>query len=99
MVFRARAATKEIWKPGDQSDEDLVLTRLLWLSGEEPGKNQGGNVDSHARYIYFHGTNDEDLIGQPASHGCIRLRNAAVIEFYDLIPLGTKVVITEEDRG
>jgi hypothetical protein len=95
QVFRSRQKTNEVWKPGDETDEDLVLTRILWLTGEEPGINQGGNVDSYLRYIYFHGTNEEHLIGQPASHGCIRLYNKDAVKAYELIPLQTKVLITE----
>ncbi len=95
QVFRGAQAVKQIWKPGDETDEDLVLTRLLWLTGEEPGVNQGGNVDSYNRYIYIHGTNDEAKIGTPSSHGCIRLRNDDVIEAYKLIPTNARVLITE----
>ena len=95
QVFRSAKATKEIWKPGDTSKEDLVLTRILWLTGEEPGKNLGGSVDSYSRYIYIHGTNEEDKIGTPSSHGCVRLRNSYVIQAYDLIPEGTRVLISE----
>jgi hypothetical protein len=96
QVFRSRAATNEIWKPGGDTKEDLVLTRVLLLDGLEPGQNQGGNVDSRARYIYVHGTNAEEKIGSPSSHGCIRLRNDDAIAAHDLIPEGTKLVITEK---
>ena len=95
QVFRSAQPTKEIWKPGQKSKEDLVLSRLLWLSGEEPGKNLGGDVDSYSRYIYIHGTNEEEKIGTPSSHGCVRLRNADVIEAFDLIPENAPVLITE----
>ena len=95
QVFRARRATDEIWRPGDDTDEDLVLTRVLALAGEEPGKNQGGNVDSFARNIYLHGTNAEDQVGAPSSHGCIRLTNDDVIAAFERIPLGAFVLITE----
>jgi len=100
QVFRARAATREVWKPGDESNEDLVLTRILWLDGLEPGKNKGKsdageNVDSKRRYIYIHGTNHEDQIGTPSSHGCVRLKNADVIDVYERVPVGTKVLITQ----
>lgn len=96
QVFRARQATGELWQPGAETNEDLVLTRILWLEGLEPGTNRGGNVDSKRRYIYFHGTNGEADIGTPASHGCIRLRNADVLTAYDLFPVGTLVLITPE---
>jgi hypothetical protein len=99
-VFRARAATSQIWEPGQDTAEDLVLTRILWLDGLEPGKNQGVDaagvlVDSKRRYIYIHGTNGEARMGTPASHGCIRLMNQDVIEAYERIPEGTPVLITE----
>ena len=95
QVFRSRQVTKEVWKPGQESSEDLVLTRVLLLAGEEPGVNQGGNVDSTERCIYIHGTNQEERIGQPSSHGCVRLRNDDVIEAFDWIPEGTPVLISE----
>ncbi|MFA6242927.1 MAG: L,D-transpeptidase [Candidatus Hydrogenedentales bacterium] len=96
QVFRSAKAVDEIWRPGDETKEDLVLTRLLWLTGEEPGKNKGGDVDSYERCIYIHGTNDEARIGTPSSHGCIRLLNDDVIRLFDLLPEGTKVLITEK---
>lgn len=64
---------------------DYVLTRILWLEGLEPRVNLGGQVDSHTRCIYIHGTNQEHLLGQPASHGCIRLSNRDVMELYDTV--------------
>lgn len=93
-IFRARIATNRQWRPGDDTTEDLVLTRILLLGGEEPGSNKGGNVDSYARNIYIHGTNDEARIGIPSSHGCIRLTNDDVIDAYSRIPKGTFVLIT-----
>ncbi len=101
QVFRSRAPTKEIWKPGMDTKEDLVLTRILWLDGLEPGVNKGraadgSLVDSRQRYIYIHGTNGEDVIGQPSSHGCIRMLNDDVILAYEMIPEDTKVLITQE---
>jgi L,D-transpeptidase YbiS len=95
QVFRGGQPTSEIWKPGQSTKEDLVLTRILFLDGLEPGKNKGGNVDSYNRKIYIHGTNDEARIGTPSSHGCVRLRNDDAIAAYDLIPEGTPVLITE----
>lgn len=94
QVFRARRPTGEIWKPGGDTTEDLVLTRVLLLDGEEPGVNKGGEVDSMARFIYIHGTNDEAKIGAPSSHGCIRLRNDDVIRAFQLIPAGARVLVT-----
>lgn len=94
QVFRTRMRTDEIWKPGGDTAEDLVLTRILVLAGEEPGANKGGNVDSFARNIYIHGTNNEARIGTPSSHGCIRLRNDDVIKAFSTIPEGAPVLIT-----
>lgn len=101
QVFRSRQPTREIWKPGMDTKEDLVLTRILWLDGLEPGRNKGrladGTlIDSKQRYIYIHGTNGEDVIGKPSSHGCIRLLNDDVITAFNLIAVGTPVLITEE---
>lgn len=100
QVFRSRAATREVWRPGGDTKEDLVLTRLLWLEGLEPGKNQGRNaqgknVDSKERCIYIHGTNAEEKIGTPSSHGCVRLYNDDVIKAFEMLPVGTLVLITE----
>jgi hypothetical protein len=96
QVFREKRPTKEIWKPGDPADEDLVLTRVLTLRGEEPGKNKGGDVDSYDRGIYIHGTNGEQDIGSAASHGCVRLTNDDIIAVYQMTPLNTPVLITQE---
>ena len=96
QVFREKRAANEIWKRGGPVKEDLVLTRVLTLRGEEPGKNKGGDVDSFDRNIYIHGTNDEESIGKPVSHGCVRLTNDDVIAAYEIIPLDTPVLITED---
>ncbi len=72
-----------------------ITTRIMWLEGLEPGLNQGGDVDSHARYIYIHGTGDQNSIGEPASHGCIHLADADLIPLFDLLPSGTLVWIAE----
>lgn len=94
QIFKSKKPTG-IWRPGDKTEEDLVLTRVLTLSGLEPGRNQGGNVDSYARAIYIHGTNGEAHIGTPRSHGCIRLTNDDVITAFRRIDPGTRVLITE----
>lgn len=95
-IFKARRNTGTkadiITQPIDVPT-DHVTTRILWLDGLEPGKNKGGNVDSKNRFIYIHGTPEEGLIGRPASHGCIRMYNAEVIELYNLLPTGTLVYI------
>lgn len=95
QVFVARQPTRTVWQPGDDTERDLVLTRILWLDGLEPGKNSGPNIDSYLRYIYIHGTNGEEDIGTPASMGCVRLLNDDVIEAYELLPVETRVLITE----
>jgi len=77
--------------------EDVIMSRILWLEGMEPGRNRGGYVDSYERYIYIHGTNHEDQIGAPASIGCIRMRNKDIVELFRLIEVGTEVLI--EDDG
>jgi L,D-transpeptidase catalytic domain len=76
-------------------DKDWITSRILWLSGLEPGVNQGGEVDSHERYIYIHGTANEASIGAPTSMGCIRMRNADVIALYEQVSLGTLVVVLD----
>ncbi|MBQ7666449.1 MAG: L,D-transpeptidase [Kiritimatiellae bacterium] len=71
------------WNAPDPA-EDAVLTRIMWLDGLEPGVNKGGAVDSHARYIYLHGTNQEHKLGGPASHGCLRFSNADIERLFEL---------------
>ncbi len=83
----------ELVQEARATDDDLVTSRILWLEGLEPGLNQGEGVDSHARYIYIHGTHEEGLIGQPASKGCIRMYNRDVIRLFDETPSGTLVLI------
>jgi lipoprotein-anchoring transpeptidase ErfK/SrfK len=90
-VFRSRQPTGEIWSPNMSStDQDLILTRILWLAGAE-----AHNANTQQRYIYFHGTNHEDTIGQPTSHGCIRLRNDDIVKLFDYAAVGTRVEIVE----
>lgn len=73
--------------------ENLITSRILWLRGLEPGRNSGPGVDTHDRYVYLHGTNQEERIGTPNSHGCVLLRNDDVIELFDATPSGTLVWI------
>ncbi|MGD2160934.1 MAG: L,D-transpeptidase [Gammaproteobacteria bacterium] len=80
---------------GIELPEDVITSRILWLEGMEPGKNQGGYVDTFNRYIYIHGTSEEDRIGTPASIGCIRMHNRDVIDLYRLVDIGTEVLIEE----
>ena len=76
-----------------RSKTDDVTSRVLWLSGLESGKNKGYTIDSFKRYIYIHGTSEEGLLGTPASHGCIRMKNKDIIELYEKIKIGTLVLI------
>ncbi|MEM8969931.1 MAG: L,D-transpeptidase [Bacteroidota bacterium] len=95
-IFRSRINTgrkAKIYTDDTDLEEDDVTTRILRLTGLEPGKNKGSGVDSFSRYIYIHGTPEEGLIGKPASHGCIRMKNADVVELYDLVSEETLVMI------
>jgi lipoprotein-anchoring transpeptidase ErfK/SrfK len=95
-VFVRRRPTGEIYTPemGEEFPErDWILTRILWLSGCEAGYNRLGSCDTMRRYIYIHGTPDSGPMGIPASHGCIRMRNADLAGLFDLVPAGTEVEI------
>ena len=95
-IFTARENTNkkaEIQINSNDTEDDFVTSRILWLDGLENGINKGFGVDSYSRYIYIHGTHEEGLIGQKASHGCIRMFNNDVIELFDMVPEGTKVLI------
>lgn len=95
-VFVGRRPTGEIYSPemGAQNPgRDWILSRILWLSGAEPGFNRLGNCDTMRRYIYIHGTPDERFRQFPESHGCIRMRNADLLELFELVPPCTQVVI------
>ena len=95
-IFISRINTKNVAtienKPKN-TENDYVTSRIMWLEGEENGVNKGPGVDSYERYIYIHGTHEEGLIGVKASHGCIRMFNVDVIDLYDRIYNGTKVII------
>jgi lipoprotein-anchoring transpeptidase ErfK/SrfK len=91
-VFRDRLDTGEDWPIGTPG-ENLILTRILRLEGCEEGINKGEGIDSYERYIYIHGTNNERLIGERASHGCVCMTNADIVELFDAIPEGTLVYI------
>ncbi len=98
MVFVNRRPTGELYTPQLRAQfpqRDWILTRILWLSGTEPGKNRLGNVDTMRRCIYIHGCPDEDTMGIPGSHGCVRMRNSELIELFDRVPAGTRVLISE----
>lgn len=93
-VFKARQWTGEVWCPGDDTQGDLILSRVLRLSGLEQGVNLGGEVDTYERLIYIHGTNSPHLLGRPASHGCVRLSSADVIDLFDSVRTGCPVLLT-----
>jgi len=98
-VFVSREPTGELYTPDlctQFPGRDWILTRILWLSGTEPGCNQGGNVDSLDRYIYIHGSPDEVEMGKPGSRGCVRMRNEDVMELFDQVGVGTLVQIYEK---
>lgn len=101
-IFKSRQDSGQIAKiltgPNENSTGDNVTTRVLWLDGLEPGLNKGGNVDSHERFIYIHGTDEEGKLGRPASHGCIRMRNLDVVKLFDSVDENTLVVIAKS-RG
>jgi lipoprotein-anchoring transpeptidase ErfK/SrfK len=95
-VFVARRPTGEIYDvelAKKFPNRDWILTRILWLDGIEAGKNRYGNVHTASRYIYIHGCPDELITGQPESHGCIRMKNADILDLFNRISVGTKVFI------
>jgi lipoprotein-anchoring transpeptidase ErfK/SrfK len=95
-VFVGRRPTGEIWSEAltrEHPERDWILTRILWLSGLEKGFNRLGDVDTMRRYIYIHGMPDSEPCGVPASIGCIRMRNADIIELFDRVAVGTPVII------
>lgn len=95
-VFVGRRPTGEIWSPElarTFPERDWILTRILWLSGLEPGRNRLGLLDTMRRYIYIHGAPDSDPMGVPGSIGCIRMTNGDVIELFDRVAPGTVVTI------
>lgn len=95
-VFRGRRFTGEIFSESlrrEYPERDWILTRILWLSGLEPGFNRLGEVDTMRRFIYIHGCPDADPVGVPGSHGCIKMRNSDVISLFDRVLVGTHVLI------
>ena len=97
-VFVARRATGEVWSQelgAQYRDRDWILTRILWLSGLEHGRNRLREVDTMRRYIYLHGAPDTTTLGAPGSHGCIRMSNDDIIELFEMVKAGTEVMIHE----
>jgi lipoprotein-anchoring transpeptidase ErfK/SrfK len=98
-VLVARRPSGEIYSPelgADFPGRDWILTRILWLSGCEPGRNRLGSVDTMRRYIYIHGSPDTAAMGVPGSHGCIRMRSADIVELFEKVPAYTSVEIVED---
>jgi len=95
-VFVGRRPTGEVYSPQlreQYPERDWILTRILWLCGLEPGRNRFGDVDTMRRYVYIHGCPDEDPMGVPSSHGCIKMRNRDIIELFERVSTGTRVYI------
>jgi L,D-transpeptidase YbiS len=95
-VFVRRRPTGEVWSPelhAKYPGRDWILTRILWLSGKEPGKNRLHEVDTMRRYIYIHGSPDSAEMGKPGSIGCVRMHNRDIVELFDLVPPYTEVEI------
>jgi lipoprotein-anchoring transpeptidase ErfK/SrfK len=99
-VFVGRRPTGEIYQPALAQafpQRDWVLSRILWLTGLEPGNNRGGPCDTLKRFIYIHGTPDSEPLGVPLSHGCIRMHSPDLISLFDQVEKADPVLITEED--
>jgi L,D-transpeptidase YbiS len=97
-VFVGRRPTGELYSDALRREfpgRDWILTRILWLCGLEPGHNRGGDLDTMRRYVYIHGCPDSDQVGTPGSHGCVKMRNQDIIRLFDMITVGTRVLITE----
>jgi hypothetical protein len=97
-VFVERRPTGEIYSPEMAArfpERDWILTRILWLSGCEPGFNRLGEVDTMRRMIYIHGSPDSAVMGKPGSIGCVRMHNADLVELFERVPVGTPVDIVE----
>lgn len=97
-VFVARRPTGEIYSTALRAaypERDWILTRIMWLCGRETGRNRLGRVDTMRRYIYIHGCPDEDPMGVPSSRGCIKMRNDDLVRLFDLVAVGTPVLIRE----
>ena len=97
-VFVGRRVTGEIFSETlkqNNPERDWILTRIFWLSGLEQGKNRGGDVDTMRRYIYIHGCPDNDSFSVPSSHGCVKMRNKDIIELFENVNAGTRVLIHE----
>lgn len=95
-VFKGRRPTGEIFSEPLRQEyptRDWILTRILWLSGLEPGFNRLHEIDTMRRYIYIHGCPDNDMMGVPSSHGCVKMHNADIVQLFEMTPIGTRVLI------
>lgn len=97
MVFKGRVAIGQHFNelPNSETETNLITTRILWLNGLEEGVNRGGDVDTHSRYIYIHGTNHEDRLGEALSAGCVLMSNHDVMELYEQVRVGDQVLIVD----
>jgi len=97
IVFKARVSLGKHFNELEEElqAKNLITTRILWLSGLEPGVNAGGLVDTHSRYIYIHGTNHEDRLGRPSTSGCVQMNNLEIIELFDLVRTHDQVWIED----
>jgi hypothetical protein len=97
VVFKARVPTGRHFSEFAEAvtDTNLITSRILWLRGLEPGVNRGGEVDTYERYVYIHGTNHEERLGEPLSAGCVLMRNLDVIELYEEVRAGDLVWISD----
>ena len=98
MVFKSRVPTGRHFSEvlaREPDNENLITSRILWLRGLEPGVNRGGNVDTYERYVYIHGTNHDERIGEPLSAGCVLMRNLEIVELYEEVRVGDLVLITD----
>lgn len=100
MVFKSRVPTGRHFSEvaaidPENANDNLITSRILWLRGLEPGVNRGGDVDTYERYVYLHGTNHEDRIGEPLSAGCVLLRNLDIVELYEEVRAGDLVWIAD----
>lgn len=93
---RPQGRTAQIARAAEPLDEDLITSRILWLRGLERGRNLGDGCDSHQRYIYIHGTADEGRLGSPASIGCVRMGNDAIITLFEQVAVGDRVLIVPD---
>ncbi|MDX8381509.1 MAG: L,D-transpeptidase [Ghiorsea sp.] len=93
--FVARQPTGEFRQANKSLRSDWILGRILWLEGVQTGVNKRGKVDTFSRYIYIHGTDEEEKIGQPASHGCIRMKRDDVVHLFEHVACGEAVLIKQ----